>query len=103
MTHGSKGRGGRAYQISAVVLTLLSMTLANSLLLYWDLKREGEAVRLSLHNIFVLLVYGNVSAYDFRDSFAGSLIGLFILFIGLRAAWRMTSGTPGAVRHPFAR
>jgi hypothetical protein len=104
MTIGSRGQGGRNYQIAALILTYLSVAAAHSMLAWWQIHREGTSVPLNLHNLILLAKYGLQSPFlRFQDSAVSALIGLFILFIGLRAAWRMTSGIPGAVRHPFAR
>ena len=105
MTFGSNGQGGRSYQIAALILTYLSVAAAHSGLLWWDYKRsEHVSIPLNLHNLILLAKYGLEEPFlRFQQSGASALIGLFILFIGLRAAWRMTSGIPGAVRHPFAR
>ena len=103
MVTGSRGQGGRAYQLAALLLTYLSVSLAHAALAYFELRHNGP-VPLSAHNVSVLLTYGVKSPFlRFQDSPAGGIIGLFILFIGMRAAWRMTSGNPAAVRHPFAR
>ena len=103
MNLGSRGRGGLPHQIAAIVLTLLSIALGNAIMLWWALRPEG-GVPLNVHNCIALLRFGFEQPFlEFKSSPAGALISLFILFIGLRAAWRMTSGEPGAVRHPFAR
>jgi hypothetical protein len=39
----------------------------------------------------------------FAISPGSAMIGLVILFVGMRAAWRMTSGLPGSGRNPFKR
>ena len=99
MTMGSGGQGGRAYQISAVVLTYLAVAAANAGVQLWLYSRAGE--HLSLVDAAIKgLLYPIIR---FQLSMLSGAIGLFILFIGMRAAWRMTSGIPGAVRHPFAR
>jgi len=99
MTTGSAGQGGRAYQISAVVLTYAAVAAANAGVFLWINSRAGFQ-----GSFFDVAAHGLVfPLYRFEASPLGGLIGLFILFIGLRAAWRMTSGIPGAVRHPFAR
>jgi len=105
MTIGSRGQGGIAYQVSAVVLTYLSVSAAHSGLIYWQVRTEQHlSIPFNLHNLLILAKLGLIFPYTrFQDSGVSALIGLFILFIGMRAAWRMTSGIPGAVRHPFAR
>jgi hypothetical protein len=103
MMAGSKGQGGRPYQIASLTLTCFSVAAANALLLYWNVSKD-RPVRLSVHNLLALMRFGFEEPFlEFRESAAGALITLFILFIGLRAAWRMTSGDPNAVRHPFRR
>ena len=105
MTLGSRGQGGIAYQVSAVVLTYLSVAAAHSGLIYWQVRTEQHlSIPINLHNLLLLAKLGvTFPITRFQDSGVGALLGLFILFIGMRAAWRMTSGVPGAVRHPFAR
>lgn len=103
MITGSNGQGGRTYQICALLLTYLSVSLAQAGLVYFALRQEG-GVPLNLHNGFALIRFGLESPFlEFQHSPANAALGLFILFVGLRAAWRMTSGDPAAVRHPFAR
>lgn len=103
MMLGSGERGGRHYQISAVLLTCFAVALGNALMLYWTFSKN-RPIHLSLYNSLMLLRFGFMEPfYEFGHSAAGALLTLFILFIGLRAAWRMTSGLPGAVRHPFSR
>jgi len=104
MEKGSNGMGGRPYQIAAVVLTLLAVVIGNALMFGWQVRSETGPFPLSLHNSVVLLRLGAEKPFlDFKDSGVGAALGLFILYIGLRAACRMTSGIPGAVKHPFAR
>jgi hypothetical protein len=105
MTIGSRGEGGRYYQIAALILTYIAVSAANSTMIWWELHRTRHIdIPANLHNILLLARLGFESPFlEFKQSPVGALIGLFILFIGLRAAWRMTSGIPGAVRHPFAR
>ena len=104
MLIGSKGRGGREFQITAIVLTCLSVAAGNAMLMAWNLHQQGLNMPLSLRVLWILLKYGLTEPFlEFQDSPVGALLGLFILFIGLRAAWRMTSGEPGAAQHPFSR
>lgn len=103
MMIGSKGRGGFQYQVTAIALTCIAVAVGNALMLYWHVSKE-QPVALSVHNLVALLTFGVQEPFlEFKDSPGGALLGLFILFIGLRAAWRMTSGDPNAVRHPFSR
>jgi len=99
MTTGSHGQGGRTYQITAVLLTYAAVAAANAGVWLWLNSRAG------VHASFVEAAVNGLlyPVLRFRYSMFSGLIGLFILFIGMRAAWRMTSGIPGAVRHPFAR
>jgi hypothetical protein len=105
MTLGSRGQGGFAYQVSAIILTYLSVSAAHSGLMWWEYRTTQHlSIPFTPHNLFVFAKLGIIFPYTrFQDSGVSALIGLFILFIGMRAAWRMTSGIPGAVRHPFAR
>lgn len=103
MMVGSNGRGGRPYQIAAVILTLISVALSNAVIVYWFGQKENP-IPLTLLNIVSLLIAGCVHPFvRLLSSPVGGMVGLFIIFIGARAAWRMTSGDPAAVRHPFAR
>jgi len=106
MMIGSKERGGRPYQITAIILTIISVAMGNSIMLWWDIShRQGSHLLIpNLHGLALFLRFGFEAPFlEFQDSPFGAAIGLFILFIGLRAAWRMTSGEPGASHHPFSR
>jgi hypothetical protein len=104
MTAGSGGQGGRAYQIAAVMMTYLAVVGADVAIIVWDISRDGKHIVWSLGAVLGLAKIGIEYPFlELAQSPAGGAIGLFILFIGMRAAWRMTSGVPGAVRHPFAR
>ena len=104
MTIGSSGRGGRLYQLAALVMTCLAVDFGDALLLWWDVRKDGGDLSILLQNIFAPGKFGLLKPFlEFHGSPGGAILGLFLLFIGLRAAWSMTSGQPGAVRHPFAR
>ena len=103
MMIGSGGRGGQPYQIAAVILTLISVALSNSVIVYWFLQKE-QPFSLTFGSIVGLIVLGFERPFlRFAVSPGGAILGLIIIFVGARAAWRMTSGDPAAVRHPFAR
>ena len=100
---GSRAKGGLEYQITAVALTTLAVSLGNSVILYLSLSKQ-QHVDLTITNIISLLAYGIEEPFlRFATSGPRAVIGLIILFVGLRAAWRMTSSDPNAVRHPFSR
>jgi hypothetical protein len=103
MTMGSHERGGRKYQVTALVLTYLALAASHSMLVWWFVQKDGP-VPFTLRLVVVLAKYGLIFPVTALESSPGSgLIGLIILFVGLRAAWRMTSGEPGASHHPFSR
>ena len=103
MTIGSHERGGRKYQITALVLTYLAVAAAHSLIFWWE-AHKAQTVALNLYNLTLLAKLGLIfPVRQLENSPASGILGLIILFVGLRAAWRMTSGIPGAVHHPFSR
>jgi hypothetical protein len=103
MTIGSHERGGRKYQVTALVLTYLSLATAHATLVWWFVQKNGP-VPFTLRVVILLAKYGLIFPVLALEKSPGSgLIGLIILFVGLRAAWRMTSGEPGASHHPFSR
>jgi hypothetical protein len=98
---GSNGMGGRRYQVAAVVLTYLAISMAYVPVIVSYIVKQGRtdinwsaaAGRLALWGIaspFMKLQYG----------FSG-VIGLVILFVGLRIAARMTAAKPLSVDGPF--
>lgn len=90
----SAGRGGRQYQILAVALTYLSVATA-----YFGLARrtlDGGAPWLTqLQYLFALPIASAIG------SLPGGAISLFILFIGLHQAWRMTGSATVDFLGPF--
>ena len=103
MMVGSRGRGGFPYQVLAITLTALAVAVGNAAMLYWDLAKD-HSVDVTLEVLLRLFFFGLVEpVLEFAVSPLHAVIGLVILFVGFRAAWRMTSGDPQAVRHPFSR
>ncbi len=95
---GSNGVGGRHYQIAAVVLTYAAISLAEIPILIAsgapasDFHWESELGRLALWGIaspFLELAWG-----------IQGIIGLVILFVGLRVAWRITAARRLSVDGP---
>ena len=87
MLIGSKGVGGRQYQIAAAILTYCAVSLSIiPIVLYarhipLSAIRLARLIRIGLTSPFLALQ---------TDTFRG-LIGLVILFVGISIAWRMTA------------
>lgn len=100
MKLGSGGIGGRPYQIAAVVLTYLSIALAEIPIGLWRFRDQFPASHLIAAGIR-FIPRGLASPFlEMRDPIHG-LLGAVILFIGLRIAWRMTAAEPLTVSGPF--
>jgi hypothetical protein len=117
---GSKGIGGRRYQIAAVILTYAAVSLAAvpiAISYHLKAKSQSESVqpqqqqstadaessqpdqtqqkpKLSMGAaILQLLVLGLASPFlELQDPLHG-IIGLIILMVGIRIAWRITAGS----------
>jgi hypothetical protein len=93
MMTGSRGVGGREYQVVAGVLTYLAVSGAE---LFDSLHYSG--LPLSALSQFPMgwiarqVIAGPILAL--KNPFNGAL-GLLILFFGLRTAWRIAAGGPG--------
>jgi hypothetical protein len=117
---GSKGIGGRRHQIAAVVLTYAAVSLAAipiAISYYTKTKTESPAVQARQQHpsadsqstqpdpsvadprpsrgaaLMQLLLLGLASPFlDLQDPFHG-IIGLVILMVGIRFAWKITAGS----------
>jgi len=113
ITIGSGGRGGRRYQIAAVVLTYAAVSLS------------AVPIAISMHNkarnaqtevgapapdhpsmspakaVATLVVVGLASPFLELSNPAQGLIGLIILFVGIRIAWRITAGRSIKIEGPL--
>jgi hypothetical protein len=132
MMKGSNGRGGRRYQITAALLTYAAVSMAaipiwihfagqknsqhasqQQQLADEQRELEKETGRpetplpakpaINKGKAFLALTFlGLASPFlELADPFHG-LIGLFILFIGIRIAWQTTRETSPAIAGPFA-
>jgi hypothetical protein len=103
----SNGLGGRRYQIAAVLLTYLSISLAEvPILLSHIMKSPNFHGTLFgvLTNFWPRLLWlGIASPFMALRNPIGGAIGLFILFIGLRIAWQLTQARPLAVDGPYTQ
>lgn|SRR5262249_55068332 len=88
MMVGSKGIGGRQYQITAALLTYCAVSLSFIPIFLYVTK-----LPLSVVPMGKLLQLGLTAPFQElqTDTFRG-LIGLVILFVGMNIAWKMTAG-----------
>jgi len=112
MSFGSGGVGGRRYQMVAALLTYLAVSTSAVPIAIHQMKEhraqmqssEGAAppsAQMSIPKaIAVLALIGIASpVLALQDPLHG-LIGLVILFVGMRFAWRFTAGRSLAVSGP---
>lgn len=93
MLHATHGLGGRKYQIASAVLTYLAVSMAAVPEILWGMRSRGiDISHISSRGMVFLARYGIASPFlELQQSLGGGLIGLFILFIGVRAAWSYTA------------
>jgi hypothetical protein len=122
MKRGSNNRGGRRYQIAAALLTYASVSMAAIPVAIHSYKNHKPAHTATAPSnatsnqfpfpgetatrpepkpqpanlgmaLLTLAGIGLASPFlELADGFGG-IIGLFILFVGIRAAWSLTAGT----------
>jgi len=102
MMNGSRGVGGRRYQVASVLLTYFAVSLAGVLDMLWEVGRRGDDVAAYLPHHIVLLVALLIAGpfIYLLGSLGGGLLGLLILFFGMQAAWRITKGGSGYIHLP---
>jgi|ERR1044071_1165508 uncharacterized protein (DUF983 family) len=126
---GSKGIGGRRYQIAAVILTYAAVSIAAVpiwISSYMKTKPESQSIQLKQQNpaanttddqsgqtqpkpkpsmgaaLLTLLALGLASPFlELQDPLHG-IIGLVILLVGIRIAWQITVGSKRAdIQGPY--
>jgi hypothetical protein len=129
MMAGSKGLGGRRYQIAAILLTYAAVSIAEIPVELYDSRGHSQANQqtqaeqqpdsgstqsgtqrtLSLAGLGIVLgklaLLGLASPFllFFQAMSPFALIGIVILFVGMRIAWRMTAATPASgIIGPFS-
>ncbi|MHB8813321.1 MAG: hypothetical protein ACYDAE_08635, partial [Steroidobacteraceae bacterium] len=113
MHMGSGGVGGRRYQVVAVLLTYFAVSMSAVPIAIEQSRMHDQAqvqaadnttqpsARISGKAIAVLALVGIASPLlDLRDPVQG-LIGLVILFVGIRFAWRFTAGRTLNISGPY--
>ena len=115
MSLGSRGVGGRRYQLVAVLLTYLAVSMSAVPIAIHQMRQHRQAHAQSSDTaaphrepmspakaIGVLALLGIASPLlELRDP-AHGIIGLIILFVGIRFAWRFTAGRTVSVSGPYA-
>jgi hypothetical protein len=97
MHMGSGGVGGRRYQVVAVLLTYFAVSMSAVPI---ALEQAGH-VTINGKVVAALALAGIASPIiDLRDPVHG-LIGLIILFVGIRFAWRFTAAPTLDVSGPY--
>jgi hypothetical protein len=90
MMQGSGGEGGPRYQTAAVALTYAAISLASIPIQLAEAAHQGTAIDWSVlsGNLFL----GGIAApfLDLQRDGAFGIIGLVIVFVGLRIAFRLT-------------
>ena len=113
---GSRGAGGRRYQIAAVLLTYIAVSMAAVPIAISQQMKQRSAQqqaqagdptsaakpRMSpLKALGVLTMVGLASPFlDLSNPMQG-VIGLIILVVGLRIAWRLTGGRAVSIVGPI--
>jgi hypothetical protein len=100
MMAGSAGIGGKRYQIAALILTYAAVSLsAVPIALSHEVQSTNTPSLLAA--VVVLAGVGLASPILNLSEPLNGLIGLVILFVGMRIAWRMAAGTKIAIMGPF--
>ena len=114
MHMGSGGVGGRRYQVVAVLLTYFAVSMSavpiaieQSRLHHQDQVQSAETTAqpgtpMSTGKVIGALVLAGIASpiLELTDPVHG-LIGLFILFVGMRFAWRFTANRSVSISGPF--
>jgi hypothetical protein len=112
---GSGGVGGRRYQVVAVLLTYIAVSMAAVPIAISQQMKQRSAQRLArasdpataaepkmrpLRALGVLTVIGLASPFLDLSNPTHGVIGLIILFVGIRIAWRLTAGSVAIITGP---
>lgn len=117
---GSKGLGGRPQQILAVVLTYFAITTSYIPVYFHQLSKNPQMLeqaqqkasknpdaaprrppQMGIAGAIVILLLIFAAAPFFGATSVGGLISLFIIFIGLKQAWRLTGRSEILVMGPY--
>ena len=120
--HASKGRGGRSQQILAVLLTYFSISTSYVVVMIYQVVQNPSIVQKQKTNdgtpkdgeiksaedrpaagalVFSLLLLAGAAPFMGLTQGISGIISLFIMFIGLQRAWRMTGRTDIVITGPY--
>jgi hypothetical protein len=113
---GSGGLGGCRYQIAAVLLTYIAVSLAAvPIAVSQHMKQKSAQAHTQESNsatnspkvspakaLGVLALIGLASPFLALSNPMQGVIGMVILFVGIRIAWRMTAGRQVNILGPFS-
>jgi hypothetical protein len=113
---GSAGRGGRRYQIAAVLLTYMAVSLAAVPIVISQMRQHRAQQQAQAGNaaavnppkfsvakaLGVLVLVGLASPLLALSNPLQGIIGLIILFVGIRIAWKMTAAAPTRILGPLS-
>jgi len=112
---GSGGVGGRRYQVAAVLLTYIAVSLAAVPIALSQHTKHRSALSQSQVSetanssptmsvskaVGTLALIGLVSPFLGLSNPMQGVIGLIILFVGIRIAWRMTAARQVSIQGPI--
>ena len=101
---GAGGRGGRRFQILAVVLTYLAVGLAYTPLAMkgaWAALQTASAVVVVKAAVLIVIFAFALPVIAVIGSLPAGLLSAAIIFFGLKQAWRMTGRPPLVVTGPY--
>jgi hypothetical protein len=99
---GSSGQGGRRYQIAAVLLTYMAVSLSAVPIALYPHAAQSGLPSLDFASVGDLVLMGLASPFLGLSDVTHGAIGLIILFVGIRIAWRMTAGRSVNIVGPLA-
>jgi hypothetical protein len=118
MNLGSRGAGGRRYQLVAVLLTYLAVSMSAVPIAIYQMRQQHQAQaqtqaqasdsaapreHMSAAKVIgVLTLVGIASPFLDLQNPTHGIIGLIILFVGIRFAWRFTAGRTLNVSGPHS-
>jgi uncharacterized protein (DUF983 family) len=112
MRMGSRGVGGRRYQVVAVLLTYFAVSMSavpiaiEQSRVHYQAQTQEATTRprtsMSLSRTIAVLAWIGIASpiLELRDPVQG-LIGLVILFVGIRFAWGFTAGRSLNISGPY--